>query len=105
MERVKSDKQNFRKLLRGRIKIYPMSDPDAGLIILDKHFKKKEADQITFHPKSFLKDSGVYFMLSKSDPKNKELIKTFNKGLASIKANGKYGNLVSQKVRGKYPKK
>ena len=105
MERVKSDHQNFKKLLKGRIQIYPMSDPDAGLIILDKHFKKQEANQITFHPKSFLKDSGVYFMLSKADPKNKDLIKVFNKGLAAIKANGKYDKLLSQKVRGKYPKK
>lgn len=86
--RVASDIQNFKKLLLGRIQIFP-SNKIVGYHILRKHFPHKKITLFTNHPAPIL-TRDYYLILSKKDPKNKELINRFNQGLKRLKVSGRY---------------
>lgn len=99
VERVSSDEQNFRKLLAGRIDIFPL-DLDVGLAMLRESFTPEEAAQITYHPLPI--ESYTYsLMLSKKVERNKELIDLFNAGLKELIASGKVQQYIDESRQGK----
>lgn len=105
VQRVPSDEMNFRKLLAGRIQLYPMADPNAGWVLLEDKFTPQESQLITYHPKSFLEDPNLYLLLSKEKERNKRLITVFNNGLSRLKNSGKYDQFLADNRKGRYPKK
>jgi polar amino acid transport system substrate-binding protein len=101
--RVSTDKQNFKKMLSGRIQIFP-NDLDAGLDILNKNFTPEEVKQFTYHPLP-VKAAPHCLLLSKKNIRNKELLERFNKGLKTLQDNGKLDRYISESRQGKYNRK
>ncbi|MBU2705666.1 transporter substrate-binding domain-containing protein [Zooshikella marina] len=86
--RSKSDLQNLRMLLKGRIDIFP-HDLTVGYYEIHNTFSKKEASLFTHHSKA-LQNKGAYLMLSKKSIKNKEWIGLFDEALTRFIKQGKF---------------
>lgn len=94
VERVSADDQNFKKLLAGRIDIFPV-DLEVGLSILHKSFTPEEMAQITYHPLPVnVVDNCL--ILSKKVARNKELVTLFNAGLDELKASGRLQQIINE---------
>ncbi|WP_250657869.1 substrate-binding periplasmic protein [Alkalimarinus coralli] len=100
IERVASDSVNFRKLLSGRIDIFP-SDKEAGYLILNKQFSVDDITKITYHPVAY-DETSYSLMLSKKHPDSVRLLKVFNEGLQALRASGKYQQIIAAQQSGKY---
>lgn len=87
VERVVDERTNFEKLLRGRIHIYPQ-ELEVGLAHLE-NLSDEDRARITYHPRP-LSELEYFLLFSIKVPKNRELVKKFNRGLRTLKANGKY---------------
>ncbi len=103
VQRAPSDEINFRKLLAGRIKIFPFV-LDNSYLLLQKSFKPGQIRLITYHPKPVDAKSNR-LMLSKKIERNKHMLKLFNKGLKRLKESGKYDQYLEESRRGEYLKK
>lgn len=88
VHRVSKDQQNLKKLLAGRITVFPL-DMIAGYHMIRKHFPPEKLELITYHPKSIIVNPG-YLILSKKISRNKRMLRLFNRGLRRLKANGKF---------------
>lgn len=86
--------QNVRKLVDNRIDLTLEDEITA----IDSIKKSDEAllKKVEFSKSAFAKND-LYVITGKAHPKGKEIIDSFNKGLAEIKANGTY-----QKIMAKY---
>lgn len=102
VERAPSDVINFRKLLRGRIDIFPQNT-EVGFDNLLNNFTPEERELITFHPQPIVKQ-GVHLLLSKKDPKNEKMMELFNRGLKRLRDSGKIDQFVKASRRGEYKK-
>ncbi|MCP4106570.1 MAG: amino acid ABC transporter substrate-binding protein [Desulfobacteraceae bacterium] len=100
VNRIDSDEQNFKKLLAGRIQIFP-NDLDAGLELIHKHFKPEDQKKITYHVKP-TRAAPHHLLLSKKKKKNDKMIEFFNKGLKDLKESGKIDIYLSESRQGKY---
>ena len=85
---------NFKKLLHGRIKIYPMIK-EAGYKILKSHYNSKKAEMFTHHPK-ILQIATWHLILTKEVEANKRFLKIFNQGLKRLKKKVDYKKLFKQ---------
>ncbi|TBW57962.1 transporter substrate-binding domain-containing protein [Marinobacter halodurans] len=81
-----SDPVNFRKLLAGRIDLFPI-DARAGLRILQQNFTPEEARQITYHPR-VLHAAYLHLLLTRALPANRGRMAAFNDGLQHLRAEG-----------------
>jgi len=61
-----SDEANFRKLLAGRIDLFPM-DPLVGMAMIDQWMTPAEAKELTFAPKPF-KSSCYHVLFNEEEP-------------------------------------
>jgi polar amino acid transport system substrate-binding protein len=95
-----SDRQNFKKLLAGRIDIFP-SGLVNGYSILRKEFDASESDLISFHPKPLSKTTG-HLALTRSSKNSGNLLRIFNQGLAELKKEGLYNKFRDDLLAGKY---
>lgn len=86
VERVPREKQNFSKLLLGRIQIFAHA-MDGGYATLRKHFNPEEVRQITHHPKLIQRVD--YHLIFTKSKKNERMLKLFNKGLKHLHESGK----------------
>jgi len=86
IEYTAEDINNFKKLLAGRIDVFPM-DIDVGLYIVNKYFRN-DSKFIRTHLK-ILDKRPQYLLLSKRNPNNAIFIERFNRGLKKLKENGK----------------
>lgn len=86
VQTAETDEQNFRKLIRGRIDLFPIN-VDVGVYLLNKHFSDKDRNKITYHPRRFTNPT-THLVFSRKVPSNATLVKRFNKGLAQLKASG-----------------
>jgi len=102
VDRVTTDEQNFRKLLSGRIRIFPQLT-DVGFYQLQQLFKPETVKLFTHHPKP-LGTHHDYVLLSKKIERNKRLITLFNKGLKKLKDSGKHKQFFDESRRGEYSK-
>lgn len=97
-----SDEQNLKKLLLGRIDLYPL-EMQVGYTSIHKIFSAANAQLLTHHPKAIL-ESHYYLMLSKKLPPKylKKLLADFNKGLKALKDSGKYAEMEQSMLDGFY---
>jgi polar amino acid transport system substrate-binding protein len=95
-----SDKQNFQKLLAGRIDIFP-SGLVNGYSILQKEFDVSESDLISFHSKPLSKTTG-HLAFTRSRKNSEDLLRIFNRGLAQMKKDGLYAKFMDDLLAGKY---
>ena len=95
-----SDLQNFKKLLAGRIDIFP-SGLVNGNSILQKEFDASKSHLLSIHPKPLSKTTGhLAFTRSRKDSEN--LVRIFNQGLAELKKEGLYDKFADDLLTGKY---
>ena len=106
VERVASDLLNFRKLLAGRIDVYPAS-LESGYAILRAHFSDAEVEQFAYVPQMPDSYAGTSFhlMLGKSYPDAEYLMERFNQGLQELKASGAYDQYFEEARAGLYRQK
>ncbi len=102
VERAPSDELNFKKLLKGRIEIFP-NDLDAGYEIIHKHFTPEQAKLFTYHTKP-VKLAPHHLLLSRKNPENENNIKAFNQGLQYLRESGKIEQYLAESREGKYEK-
>jgi polar amino acid transport system substrate-binding protein len=95
-----SDLQNFKKLLAGRIDIFP-SGLVNGNSILQKEFDASKADLLTIDPKPLSKTTG-HLAFTKSRKNAENLVRLFNQGLAQLKKEGLYAKFMDDLLAGKY---
>jgi polar amino acid transport system substrate-binding protein len=95
-----SDKQNFKKLLAGRIDIFP-SGLVNGYNILQKEFNPNTPPLITFHPKPLSKTTG-HLAFTRSRKNSENLLRIFNQGLAELKKEGIYNKFIDDLLAAKY---
>lgn len=88
IQRTTRNTQNFGKLLKKRIKVFPMSTL-PGYVVLYKNFKEKDINQITNHSKP-VHSTHLYLLLSKKNKQNKKRMTIFNQSLKKLKERGKY---------------
>lgn len=103
VERVPKDEQNFKKLLKGRIQIFP-NDLDVGYAMLRNIFAPEQVQLFTYHPKP-VRAAPHHLLLSKKIKRNKRMIELFNKGLKRLKANGQVEQYLIESRRGEYKNK
>lgn len=102
VHRIATDEQNFKKLLKGRIQIFP-NDLDAGYEILHKHFTPEQVKLFTYHPIP-LKVAPHHLLLPIKIKKNRQMLEIFNQGLSILKKTGKINQYLSESRRGSYNK-
>ncbi len=100
VEHTPSDEINFRKLLAGRIKIFPI-DEIAGYFIIRRDFKEKVVNKFTHHPKTII-DNPQRLLISKKLKHSKRIRKLFNKGLNQLKESGIYDQYFGDFRKGEY---
>jgi polar amino acid transport system substrate-binding protein len=87
-----SDEANFKKLLSGRIDVFPI-EKSVGKAILQKSFLPEEQAKLSFDPRSF-HEFHPYLLLSKEIPINVDRIDKFNSGLTKLKASPIYTEIM-----------
>ena len=95
-----SDLQNFKKLLAGRIDIFP-SGLVNGYSILQKEFEESTSNLLSFHPKPLSKTTG-HLAFTRSRKNSENLLRIFNQGLAELKKEGLYNKFMDDLLAGKY---
>jgi len=97
---AQQDRLNFKKLLAGRIDIFPMTAGIAEHLLMTR-FPKGTLEKITYNKKPIrVYDSYIFF--SKSLPKSAELLTSFNKGLEELHKSGKYQQIIVNYHNGYY---
>ncbi|MCP4689907.1 MAG: transporter substrate-binding domain-containing protein [Desulfobacterales bacterium] len=102
VQRVSRDVINFKKLLRGRIDIFP-NDLDAGYELLLKNFTPARVAGITYHPRP-VKAAPHHILFSKKVEKNVKMLELFNEGLKILRDSGDYDQYLMESRRGDYRK-
>jgi len=95
-----TDRQNFQKLLSGRIDIFP-SGLVSGHSVLQKEFDKSASNLISFNSKPLSETTG-HLLFPKTGKKSENLLQVFNQGLAKIKKKGIYNKFTDDLLAGKY---
>ncbi|MDI9245391.1 transporter substrate-binding domain-containing protein [Marinobacter sp. CHS3-4] len=86
-----SDSANFKKLLLGRIDLFPM-DPVVGEAMINEEFRP-QADKLTFHPKP-LRRAFYHLVFDRESETAPQLIERFNRGLQTLRQNGRYEEII-----------
>ena len=95
-----SDLQNFKKLLAGRIDIFP-SGLVNGTSILKKEFDAGKLQLLSVHPKPLSITTGHLAFTRRRD-NSESLVRIFNQGLAQLKKEGVYDQFRDDLLAGKY---
>jgi len=103
IERVPTKKQNWQKLLLGRISIYP-EEVNVGYSSLKQYYSKETASLITHHPKPLLINLS-YLLFPKGEDKSQTLMKDFNAQLKLFRTSGRYDKYFEAFHNGFYDKK
>lgn len=98
MELVTDERQNFSKLISGRIDAFSL-DKLVGLHILQQDFANQR-DQVGYDPKPI--ESWPYRLIFTKSDKGETLVEAFNRGLAIIKQQGVIDAYLENVGRGFY---
>jgi len=101
IDRVNNERQNFDKLLLGRIKLFPV-DKVVGYYFLKQNYPPGIVSNITHHAKS-LRSNLSYLVFSKNLKKQKRienLLKKFNSGLKQLQDIGRYDKIFEEVIKG-----
>lgn len=91
---ITSDEGNFRKLLAGRIDLFPM-DPLTGSVLIQQWLTPQEANQLTFHPKP-IKRGFYHVLFSKRNAKSKMLRRRLDAGIQALRESGQFDAIVAE---------
>lgn len=104
IDRARTYDQNIRKLLNGRIQIYPA----AVITVYDQlrnKYPKDVIDRFTYHKKPiFTRKLHLIFSKKMEKKRAEKLIQLFNKGLKRLKSTGRYMEIFNDAQMGKYKK-
>lgn len=100
IDEAKSDSQNFKKLLRRRIDIFPI-DIVPGYSILRKNFSSAHRRSITNHYKVIFENHSK-LLFPKSKKESVKLKEEFEKGLKILKEQGTIDKMYNDLVEGVY---
>ena len=100
--RAPDDETGLRKLLKGRIELFPGEVMVTYAQIRDI-FPEEQAALFTHHQKP-VNDQPMYLMLSKKVPGNEEMRDRFNEGLRQLKESGRYDQIIADALAGEYAK-
>jgi len=95
-----TDLQNFKKLLEGRVAVFPC-ELKVGLTLIRENFTKEEQKKFKYHQKSF-SESGLFLLISKQVSNNKEILNMFNRGFKKLKETGEYDQMLKDFLNGRY---
>ncbi|MFZ6863336.1 substrate-binding periplasmic protein [Undibacterium sp. Ji67W] len=87
-----SDISNFRKLLLGRIDLFPI-DHDVGLYFLKNNFSVEEQRRIKFQNKA-ISIVPVYLVVRRTLPNAKEFITRFDQGFQQLSDSGQLERMI-----------
>lgn len=93
-EEASSDESNLKKLLAGRIDIFPM-ERNVGLSLLEKKFAPDEAAQLTYHVKP-LAVFEPHLLLTRTNPENDLLITRFNVTFENFRKESVYQQILDE---------
>jgi len=97
------DEFNYKKLLAGRIQIFP-NDLSVGNAQIRNYLSADEASLLTHSPKTF-GVSTLHLIMSKNNKRNTYFLDKFNSGLKKLKVSGRYQQMLKDMKAGKYDKK
>lgn len=100
VQEVSSDEMNLRKLMTGRIDVFP-NDPVVGFAQIRNNFSEHEAIKFTHHPKEFEKTT-LHLLISKRSPRAKHYITAFNRGMRLLAEQGEIQRMIDQLKSGYY---
>ncbi len=100
IEETASDLVNFRKLLKGRIEIFPCEEV-TGWKILNHEFQSGIADLVTTHERIFRSTEGT-LLFSRRVPKSQRLLADFNAALAELREDGTIEKFYDEMLAGIY---
>lgn len=93
-------RENFQKLARGRIDIYP-SSAMIGKAVIRQLFPPDKWADFDHDPKPLIVRTG-HLLFSKSTPDGDRLVTVFNEGLAELRRDGTYARMLRDLKKGKY---
>jgi len=101
VKRVPKDETNLKKILTGRIKIFPLGR-QVGYHMIKKNFSPAEAELFTYHPNLIKKSPTYHLLISKkiNSERAKRLLAQFNRGLRTLKESGRYDQLLNRLDKG-----
>lgn len=88
MERMARNRQNFKRLLVGRIDVFP-EEISVGYETMARELNPDEVSQITHHPKPFLRNQS-FVMFPRVGKNSEMLLEKFNRGLRKFRLSGRY---------------
>ena len=91
---VPKDLQNFKKLVAGRVDVFP-NELNAGYELIKANFSAKDREKLTHHSNA-LRNAPHYLLFSKKHKDSPELLKLFNKGLKHLHSTNKYKKIVGK---------
>jgi len=91
---VGTEELNYKKLLKGRIDLYPGAF-FVGYYQINRLFGPAKSAMFTNHSKPMTVDD-YYVLFNKNNPKSKEWIQKLDSGLRKLKTSGEYDRLVDQ---------
>lgn len=100
VEEVALDEQNIDKLVSGQVDAVAM-EVDVAEYLIRTRLSKADADRVARHP-MLLMSTPVCLSLSKKLRDAPAMIERFNRGLAKLKANGKYARYLVESRKGAY---
>ncbi len=99
-ERAPNDETSLKKLLKGRIDVFPGGLMTTYLQIRDT-FSKEDVALFTHHFKP-IAQRPVYLLLNKKVPGNEQMLDRFNEGLRMLKESGRWDQILADGLAGKY---
>ena len=100
VQRAPTDLQNFEKLLRGRISLFPC-DLDVGLQLIQTRLTPMQAARISWTKKP-LEVVSYHLMLTRKSAASPALMRKFNQGLAHLRSKGLIKKWFNQSRAGDY---
>lgn len=100
LERVSSDRQNFEKLLKERVVLYPQ-ELNVGYAALRSEFSVEDAARITHHPQPLLVNLS-YLLLPRRLEQSDTLRQRFNVRLQQFRQSGRYQQYFDNLQAGHY---
>lgn len=100
VEYANSDKQNIEKLIRGRIDLFVVEEP-VGHSILNTDFEPEAVEDVVQHPRA-LQETKYHLLFSQAIDDGEKLLESFNRGLESLREDGRIDRYVEASQGGEY---